>query len=74
MLKKLQKISLAKMMTSSHSKFLFRKVPQRNLRYLHKHAVVMGGVRGMKGWVCVKLDVDWVKHSRSKYNVLFRGI
>jgi hypothetical protein len=57
----------------TRSKTVVRKVPQRNVRYLPKNAIVLGGVKGMKGYVLVRLDLDWVRRSDSKYKVLFRG-
>ena len=55
------------------SKTVLRNVPQRNVRYLPKNAIVLGGIRGMKGYVRVRLDLDWVRRSDSKYKILFRG-
>lgn len=55
------------------SKTVLRHMPQRNIKYLPKNAVILGGVRGMKGYVRVRLDADWVRRSNSKYKALFRG-
>jgi hypothetical protein len=59
---------------TSHSKFTYRYVPQENLKYLPNNAVAIGGVRGRKGIVRVRFDLDWVKRSNKKLEVLFRGI
>lgn len=58
---------------TSLSKVVYRKIPRENIKYLPKNAILIGGVRGQKGWVRVRLDADWVKRSQSKYEVLFRG-
>jgi len=49
-------------------------VPQENLKYLPKNAVPIGGVRGRKGIVRVRFDLDWVKRSDKKMEVIFRGM
>jgi hypothetical protein len=59
---------------TSHSKFIYRYIPQANLKYLPKNAVAVGGVRGRKGMVRVRFDWDWVKRSNNKLKVLFRGM
>jgi len=56
------------------SKFIYRHVPQENLKYLPKNAVAIGGVRGRKGIVRVRFDSDWVRRSNNKMKVLFRGM
>lgn len=48
-------------------------MPQKNIKYLPKNAIILGGVRSMKGYVRVRLDADWVRRSDSKYKALFRG-
>jgi len=55
------------------SKTVLRNIPQENVRYLPKNAIVLGGIRGMKGYVRVRLDLNWVRHSDCKYKILFRG-
>lgn len=59
---------------TSLSKVVYRNIPQHNLKYLPKNAIAIGGVRGKKGLVRVRLDVDWIKRSNSKYKILFRGM
>jgi len=59
---------------TSRSKFTYRYVPQENLKYLPKNAVPIGGVRGRKGIVRVRFNLDWVKRSNKKMEVLFRGM
>ena len=59
---------------TSHSKFIYRYIPQANLKYLPKNAVAIGGVRGRKGIVMVRFDYDWYKSANKKIEVLFRGM
>lgn len=59
---------------TSHSKFIYRYVPQANLKYLPKNAVPIGGVKGRKGIVRVRFDWDWVKRSNKKMEILSRGM
>lgn len=57
----------------SLSKTVLRHIPRSNMRFLPKNAIALGGVRGKKGWVRVRLDADWVKHANKKYEALYRG-
>jgi hypothetical protein len=59
---------------TSHSNWVSRAIPVANLRYLPKHAVRIGGIRGKKGFVTVRLCADWIKRADSKYKILFRGM
>jgi hypothetical protein len=55
------------------SKFIYRKIPQANLKYLPKNAVPLGGVTNQKGWVRVRFDADWYRSANKKSEILFRG-
>jgi len=59
---------------TSHSKFIYRYIPQANLKYLPKNAVAIGGVKGRKGIVRVRFDFDWYRSANKKTEVLFRGM
>ena len=60
-------------MMTFRSKFIYRKIPQANLKYLPDNAVALGGVRDQKGWVRVKFDADWYRSANKKSSILFRG-
>jgi len=57
----------------SLSKTVLRNIPIANIKFLPKNAIAVGGIRGKKGWVRVRLDADWVKHANKKYEALYRG-
>ena len=59
---------------TSLGKFTYRYVPQENLKFLPSNAVPIGGVKGRKGIVRVRFDLDWVKRSNKKMEILFRGM
>ena len=59
---------------TSLSKYVSRCVPKENLQYLPKHAIKVGGIRGKKGMVRVKLEINWLKRTNNKLKVLFRGM
>jgi len=54
-------------------KFIYRYVPQENLKFLPSNAVPVGGVKGRKGIVRVRFDADWYRSANKKSSILFRG-